>query len=139
MGTIDARHKPDSERRILRPGQEKGQPRGSCDPPPIPHHPMTITIPTDEALGLQIKRIIAAVAAVAVAFYVAGYTLGTAVHWLSANLTRLPVVALTTLTTTSDHADPHPFVPAAHGDDRPGARRPRQSQPQPSRSGVGFA
>ena len=100
---------------------------------------MTITIPSDEALGLQIKRIIAFVAAVAVAFYVAGFTLGTAVHWLSANLTRLPVVALTTLTATSDHADPHPFVPAAHGNDRLGARRPRQSQTQPSRSGVGFA
>jgi hypothetical protein len=100
---------------------------------------MTITIPTDEALGLQIKRIIAAVAAVAVAFYVAGYALGTAVHWLSGNLTRLPVVALTTLTITSDHADPHPFVPAAHGSHSPGARRSRQPQPQPSRSGVGFA
>jgi hypothetical protein len=100
---------------------------------------MTITIPSDEALGLQIKRIIAVVAAVAVAFYVAGYTLGTAVHWLSANLTRLPVVALTTLTTTSDHADPHPFVPAAHGSHSPGDRRSRQPQPQPSRSGVGFA
>ena len=124
MGTIGARHKPDSERRILRP---------------FHHHPMTLIIPTDEALGLQIKRIIAAVAAVAVAFYVAGYVLGTAVHWLSANLTQIPVVALTTLTTTSDHADPHPFVPATHGDDRPGARRSRQSQPQPSRSGVGFA
>jgi len=100
---------------------------------------MTITIPTDEALGLQIKRIISVVAAVAVAFYVAGYVLGTAVHWLSANLTRLPVVALTTLTTTSAHADPHPFVPAAHGDDRYGPSRSRQSQTQPSRSGVGFA
>jgi len=99
---------------------------------------MPITIPTDEALGLQIKRIISAVALVAVAFYVAGFTLGTAVHWLSANLTRLPAVALTTLTVPA-HADPHPALPAAHGDDRPGARRPRQSQPQPSRSGVGFA
>jgi len=100
---------------------------------------MTITIPTDEALGLQIKRIISVVAAVAVAFYVAGYVLGTAVHWLSANLTRLPVAALTVLTTTSDHAGPHPFVPAADGSHSPGDRRPRQSQPQPSRSGVGFA
>ena len=100
---------------------------------------MTITIPSDEALGLQIKRIIAFVAAVAVAFYVAGFTLGTAVHWLSANLTRLPVVALTTLTATSDHADPHPFVPAAHGSHSPSPRRPRQSQTQFSRSGVGFA
>ena len=105
----------------------------------FPHHPMTITIPADEALGLQIKRIIAVVAAVAVAFYVAGFTLGTAVHWLSANLTRLPVVALTTLTATSDHADPHPFVPAAHGSHSPGSRRSRQPQPQSSRSGVGFA
>ena len=100
---------------------------------------MTITIPTDEALGLQIKRIISVVAAVAVAFYVAGYALGTAVHWTSEHLTQLPVIALTTITTTSDHADPHPFVPAAHGNDRPGARGPRQSQTQPSRSGVGFA
>ena len=100
---------------------------------------MTITIPSDEAMGLQIKRIISVVAAVAVAFYVAGYALGTAVHWLSANLTRLPVVALTTLTTTSDHADPHPFVPAAHSRDRPSSGRSRQSQTQPSRSGVGFA
>ena len=100
---------------------------------------MTITIPTDEALGLQIKRIISVVAAVAVAFYVAGYVFGAAVHWLSANLTQLPVVALTALTTTSDHADPHPFVPAAHGSHSPGDRRSRQPQPQPSRSGVGFA
>ena len=100
---------------------------------------MIITIPTDEALGLQIKRIVAAVALVAVAFYVAGFTLGTAVHWLSANLTRLPAVALTTLTTTSDHADQHPFVPAAHSRDRYGPSRSRQSQAQPSRSGVGFA
>jgi len=98
---------------------------------------MNIAIPSDEALGLQAKRIIAAVAAVAVAFYVAGLTLGTAVHWLSANLTRLPAVALTTLTVPA-HADPHPALPAAHGDDRPGSRRPLQPQPQPSR-GVGFA
>jgi hypothetical protein len=58
---------------------------------------MAIAIPTDEALGLQVKPIIAAVALVAVAFYVAGYMLGTAVHWTSANLTRLPAVALATL------------------------------------------
>jgi hypothetical protein len=106
---------------------------------PFHHHPMTITITTDEALGLQIKRIISVVAAVAVAFYVAGFTLGTAIHWLSANLTRLPAVALTTFTTTSDHAGPHPFIPAAHSCDRYGPSRPRQSQTQPSRSGVGFA
>ena len=99
---------------------------------------MSITIPTDEALGLQVKRIIAAVALVAVAFYVAGHTLGTAVHWLSANLTRLPAVALTTLTVPA-HADPHPALLAAHGNDRPGARRPRQPQHQSRSSGVGFA
>jgi hypothetical protein len=100
---------------------------------------MTIAIPTDEAVGLQIKRIIAAIATVAVAFYVAGYVLGTAVHWTSEHLTRLPAIALTTLTTTSAHADPHPFVPAAHGSHSPRDRRPRQSQAQSSRSGVGFA
>jgi hypothetical protein len=98
---------------------------------------MTITIPTDEALGLQIKRIISAVALVAVVFYAAGYTLGSAVHQLNASLLRLPA-ALPTITPAL-HDSTHPLVLAAHGDDRPGARRPRQSQPQPSRSGVGFA
>ena len=98
---------------------------------------MTITIPTDEALGLQIKRIIAAVALVAVAFYVAGHTLGTAIHQLNASLSRLPA-ALPTIAPAL-HAHTHPALPAAHGNDRPRARRPRQPQPQPSRSGVGFA
>ena len=128
MGTIGARHKPD-------------MPHGQApDSLPFHHHPMTITIPTDEALGLQIKRIISVVAVVAVAFYVAGYALGTAVHWGSEHLTQLPVIALTTLTTTSDHADPHPFVPAAHSRDRYGPSRSRQSEPESSRSsGVGFA
>lgn len=98
---------------------------------------MTITIPTDEALGLHIKRIISAVALVAVAFYVAGHTLGTAVHQLNASLSRLPA-ALPTIAVPA-HADPRPALPAAHGNDRPGARRPRQPQHQPSRSGVGFA
>jgi hypothetical protein len=95
---------------------------------------MTITIPTDEALGLQIKRIIAAAAQVAVAFYVAGYTLGTAIHQLNASLTRLPLPTFT----VPAHAHTHPALPAAHGNDRPGARRSRQPQHQPSR-GVGFA
>ena len=99
---------------------------------------MTITIPSDEALGLQIKRIIAAVALVVVAFYAAGHTLGAAVHQLNANLTRLPAVALTTLTVPA-HADPHPALPAAHSNDRFGAVRPRQPQHQSRSSGVGFA
>ena len=96
---------------------------------------MSITIPTDEALGLHIKRIISAVALVAVAFYVAGYTLGAAVHQLNASLSRLPLFTLA----VPAHADPHPALLAANGDDRPGARRSRQPQHQPSRSGVGFA
>jgi len=99
---------------------------------------MTITIPSDEAVGLQIKRIIAAVALVAVAFYAAGYTLGTAVHRLNASLTRLPA-ALPTITPVLHHDPAHPALPAAHGNDRPRAVRPRQPQRQPSRSGVGFA
>ena len=98
---------------------------------------MPITIPTDEALGLQIKRIVSAVALVAVAFYVAGHTLGTAVHQLNASLLRLPA-ALPTITPVL-HAHTHPALPAAHGNDRPRAVRPRQPQTQPSRSGVGFA
>ena len=95
---------------------------------------MNITIPSDEALGLQIKRIISAVALVAVAFYVAGHTLGTAVHQLNASLTRLTLPTITPVL----HDSTHPLALAAHGDDRPRARRPRRSQPQPSR-GVGFA
>ena len=98
---------------------------------------MNITIPTDEALGLQIKRIIAAVALVAVAFYAAGHTLGTAVHQLNASLTRLPA-ALPTITPVLHHDSTHPFVLAAHGNNRLGPRRPRQPQRQSSR-GVGFA
>ena len=96
---------------------------------------MSITIPTDEALGLQIKRIIAAVALVAVVFYAAGHTLGTAVHQLNASLTRLPLPTIT----PALHADPHPALPAAHGNDRPCAVRPRQPQRQSRSSGVGFA
>ena len=95
-----------------------------------------MTIPTDEALGLQIKRIISAVALVAVAFYAAGYTLGTAVHRLSGCLTRLPA-ALPTIAPAL-HAHTHPALPAAHGSHSPGDRRSRQPQPQSSR-GVGFA
>jgi len=97
---------------------------------------MTITIPTDEALGLQIKRIIAAVALVAVAFYAAGHTLGTAVHQLNASLSRLSA-ALPTITPAL-HDSTHPLVLAAHGSHSPRDRRSRQPQPQPSR-GVGFA
>jgi hypothetical protein len=98
---------------------------------------MNLKIPTDEALGLQIKRIVAAVALVAVAFYVAGYVLGTAVHWLSANLTRLP--AALSITIPSSHVATHPLVRHSHSHDRPGPVRPRQPRAQSSRSGVGFA
>jgi len=98
---------------------------------------MTITIPSDEALGLHIKRIIATVALVAVAFYVAGFTLGTAVHQLNASLTRLPA-ALPTIAPAL-HAHTHPALPVAHGNDRPRAIRPRQPQHQSRSSGVGFA
>jgi len=99
---------------------------------------MTITIPSDEALGLQIKRIIAAVALVAVAFYVAGHTLGTAVHRLNASLTRLPA-ALPTIAPVLHHDPADRAFPVAYGNDRPGAVRSRQPRTQPSRSGVGFA
>ena len=98
---------------------------------------MNLKIPTDEALGLQIKRIVSAVALVAVAFYVAGHTLGTAVHQLNASLTRLPA-ALPTITPVL-HDSTHPLVLAAHGNDRPRPVRPRQPQRQSRSSGVGFA
>ena len=101
---------------------------------------MTITIPSDEALGLQIKRIISAVALVAVVFYAAGYTVGTAVHQLNASLTRLPAaLPLPTITPVLHHASAHPALPTAHGNDRPRAVRPQQSQRQSRSSGVGFA
>ena len=97
---------------------------------------MHLKIPSDEAIGQQLRVIAQAIAVIAVAFYVAGYTLGTAVHQLNASLSRLPA-ALPTITPVLDDST-HPLVLAAHGNDRPGARRPRQSQPQSSR-GVGFA
>ena len=98
---------------------------------------MGITIPTDEALGLQIKRIIAAVALVAVVFYVAGYTLGSAIHWLSLNLTRLPAHAIDQL--TADHASAHSPVRHPNGNHRVSARGSRQPKPQPKHSkSVGF-
>ena len=100
---------------------------------------MNLKIPTDEALGLQIKRIIAAVALAAVAFYVAGHTLGAAVHQLNASLTRLPAALPLPTITPALNDSTHPLVLAAHGNDRPGAVRPRQPQRQSSRSGVGFA
>lgn len=98
---------------------------------------MTITIPSNEALGLQIKRIIAAVALVAVAFYIAGHTFGSAIHWLSLNLTRLPAHAIDQL--TADHASAHPPVRHPNGNHRSGARGSRQPKPQPKHSkSVGF-
>jgi hypothetical protein len=100
---------------------------------------MTIAIPSDEALGLQIKRIISVVALVAVAFYAAGHTLGTAVHQLNASLTRLPAALPLPTITPALHDSTHPLVLAAHGDNRPGAVRPRQPQRQSRSSGVGFA
>ena len=100
---------------------------------------MTITIPTDEALGFQIKSIISAVALVAVAFYAAGHTLGTAVHQLNASLTRLPAALPLPTITPVLHAYTHPALPVAHGNDRPRAVRPRQPQRQSRSSGVGFA
>lgn len=99
---------------------------------------MNLKIPTDEALGLQIKRIISAVALVAVAFYAAGHTLGTAVHQLNASLTRLPA-ALPTIAPVLHHDPAHPALPVAHGNDRPGAVRSRQPRTQLRSSGVGFA
>ena len=98
---------------------------------------MNLKIPSDEAIGLQVKRIISAVALVAVAFYAAGHTLGTAVHQLNASLTRLPA-ALPTIAPAL-HAHTHPALPVAHGDNRPRAVRPRQPQHQSRSSGVGFA
>ena len=107
-------------------------------PTPFSTTPMNLKIPTDEALGLELKRIISAVALVAVAFYAAGYTLGTAVHRLNASLSRLPA-ALPTITPVLHHDPAHPLVPAAHGNDRPRSVRPRQPQRQSRSSGVGFA
>ena len=100
---------------------------------------MTITIPSDEVLGLQIKRIISAVALVAVAFYAAGHTLGAAVHQLNASLTRLPAALPLPTIAPVLHAHTHPALPVAHGNDRPRAIRPRQPQHQSRSSGVGFA
>ena len=98
---------------------------------------MTIVIPNDEAIGQQLRAIAQAVGFIAVAFYIAGHTLGAAIHWFSANLTHLPAYAIDQLTT--DHASAHSSVRHSNGDHRPSARRSRQPKPQSNHSGVGFA
>ena len=50
---------------------------------------MKITIPTDQELGQQIESIVRTIATIVAFVYVAGFTFGQAIHWLSANLTTL--------------------------------------------------
>jgi len=98
---------------------------------------MHLKIPSDEAIGQQLRVIAQAVAVIAVAFYIAGHTLGSAIHWLSLNLTQLPAHAIDQLTT--DHASAHSPVRHSNGNHRVSARGSRQPKPQPKHSkSVGF-
>jgi hypothetical protein len=96
---------------------------------------MHLKIPSDEAIGQQLRVIAQAIAVIVVAFYIAGHTFGSAIHWLSLNLTRLPAHAIDQL--TADHASAHPPVRHPNGNHRVSSRRSRKPQPKHSKS-VGF-
>ena len=98
---------------------------------------MHLKIPSDEAIGQQLRVIAHAIAVIAVVFYIAGHTLGAAIHWLSANLTHLPAHAIDQLTT--DHDPAHSPAADPNSNHRPSASGSRQPKPQPKHSGVGFA
>jgi hypothetical protein len=70
---------------------------------------MTITIPTCNQIGLSIERAVRFVAAVAVAFYVAGETCGRAMYRLSdwlVDLTHSPVDTILGLVPTKPKTEP---------------------------------
>jgi hypothetical protein len=98
---------------------------------------MKLTIPTDQQLGHQLESIVRTIATIIAFVYVAGFTFGQAIHWLSANLTHLPAHAIDKLTT--DHDSAHSPAVDPNSNHRPGPRRSRQPKPQPKHSGVGFA
>jgi hypothetical protein len=50
---------------------------------------MKLTIPTDQQLGHQLESIARTIATIIAFVYVAGFTFGQAIYWLSANLTTL--------------------------------------------------
>lgn len=52
---------------------------------------MKLTIPTDQQLGHQLESIARTIATIIAFVYVAGFTFGQAIHWLSANLNHLLV------------------------------------------------
>jgi hypothetical protein len=79
---------------------------------------MKLTIPTDQQLGRQLESI-ARTAAVIIAFlYAAGFTLGQAVHWLSANLTTLHHLLLHDEPAQASHPAANPSDSLRSGDYR---------------------
>jgi len=92
---------------------------------------MKLTIPTDQQLGHQIESIVRTIATIIAFVYVAGFTFGQAIHWLSANLTALHHHLLID---NAGHANPHPFVPAPNTNNRHFARSTR-----PTTHAKGFA
>ena len=48
-----------------------------------------MSFPTDQQLGQRIESIARTIATIIAFVYVAGFTFGKAIHWLSANLTTL--------------------------------------------------
>lgn len=98
---------------------------------------MHLKIPSDEAIGQHLRVIAQAVAVIAVAFYTAGYMLGAATYWLSANFAQLPAHAINQLTT--DHASTHPPVPYPNGNHRFSDCRSRQPKSQSNYSEVEFS
>lgn len=66
-----------------------------------------MNIPTDQQLGHRIESIARTIATIVAFVYVAGFTFGKAIHWLSANLTTLHHHLLVNETR---HAITHPAV-----------------------------
>lgn len=79
----------------------------------------------DQELGHRIESIVRIIA-IAVAFvYVAGFTCGQVIHWLSANLTQLHTYLLKP---ADGHSHPHPVVITADANNRSDFASPHRAR-----------
>ena len=83
---------------------------------------MKLTIPTDEQLGKHIESIVRVIVIAIAVIYAAGFTCGTIIHWLSANLTTLHHHLLVD---ENQHADANPAVSHSDTNNRVNPKRTR--------------
>jgi hypothetical protein len=81
-------------------------------------------LPTDQELGHRIESIVRTIAIITAFVYVAGFTCGQAIHWLSANLTQLHTYLLKPNDAKAGHVDTHPVVLTSDFDNRVNLKRP---------------